>query len=212
MHSSNVLVILTFTSAILLNATAFSATTENGAPNGVYAGYHRNPLLAVNGGFLGIERYFYNSRKRKIIGALSLEMQQKPHIRTTGGIIIGTGYRRVFKPGIFLGQGIKCGYHGTYFFVNTYRTTADGEIENIKEKLFSSILGGYYLETGYDFSVLTKLDAQFFVIYQFYLRYPNLSNIWIKHNMILGGGVSVHPKFLQRKKKWSASLPSERIR
>lgn len=168
-------------------------------PNGMTFTYSSDLYLPTTGGTFGMERYLFQSTKYTIIGSAHLLFRQYPDVNISAGLTATTTLRRTFKPGIFLEHGLLLGYMGSYYSVDCYKVTDDKKIINMAETWQSSVIGGYTFGGGYDFSSLTKLNLQLFLRPAFYLRYPNLSNIWIKHNYRLIFGISYHPSWIQWK-------------
>ena len=144
---------------------------------------------------IGLEKYYLQSEKFKIIGSASIVCQRKPDIYTSFGIIAGSTLRRTFKRGLYFEHSMKFGYLGSYYDFDMYKTNSDGKIVSIGRKWASSIIVGYSFGLGFDFSKKTKNNFQLFIKPNIYYRAPNNDNIFYLNNYSIEAGLVFHPKW-----------------
>ena len=144
-----------------------------------------------------LEKYYLHTEKYKVIRQTSLIFEIKPNVYISSGIIIGSALRRTFNKGIYFEQGVKTGYLGSYYNFDVYKTNSNGDIINTGHKWKNSIILGYTVGLGYDFSKLTKTDLQFYLKPNIYYRFPNNDNIFYLNNYSIEVGIILHPKWIK---------------
>ena len=194
--NSNISVIFVLI-ALSVTGIRYPVCANTESSNGLTFTYLPDLFLPTNGGAFGIERHLFRSTKYKVIGSAHLLFRQYPDISITSGLTMTTMLRRTFKQGVFLEHGLLLGYMGSYYFVDMFKVADDDKIVNVARTWQSSVIGGYTFGGGYDFSTLTKLNLQLFLRPSFYLRYPNFSNPYLKHNYRFIFGISWHPSWMQ---------------
>jgi hypothetical protein len=192
---------LSVTATILLyiatNNTGYASNADTSKTlKGISISY--SGIITSNYGIqLGLEKYYLQTEKYKIIGVKSLVIQRKSDAYTLAGVILGSTLRRTFKWGFYFEQGIQIGYLGSYYDFDIYKTNSDGKIINVGRKWFSSGTIGYSAGLGYDFSKTTKINLQLFVKPSLYYRFPYNDNIFFSNNYSLEAGIILHPKWLK---------------
>ena len=78
-----------------------------------------------------------------------------------------------------------------------YKTKSDGSIVNIGRKWTSSMIIGYFIGLGYDFSKHTKINLKLFVKPGIYYRFPNNDNVFYLNNYSIEIGLIFHPKWFK---------------
>jgi len=150
-----------------------------------------------NGGQLGVEKYYLQSNKYKIIGSAHLIYQRFPNYYSSVGLIYSNSLRRTNKLGIYNEHGFQIGYLGSYYDFDMYKTKSDGSIVNIGRKWTSSMIIGYFIGLGYDFSKHTKINLKLFVKPGIYYRFPNNDNVFYLNNYSIEIGLIFHPKWFK---------------
>ena len=146
----------------------------------------------------GLEKKVLQSEKYTLVNSMSLLTQRRKDIYTSAGLRVGSDLRRTYRWGLYLEHGIRFGYLGSYYDIDIYKIDPDGEIVNIGRKWINSIVLGYSLGFGYDFSKVSKLNMQIFVKPNIYYRVPNNDNPFYLNNFSFEAGLIVHPKFLRK--------------
>jgi hypothetical protein len=182
--------LVTYTESIAANID--STKTIKGLSIGYWGTMKYNYGLQI-----GLDKNLMQTEKYKVIRQYSLVFQVKPKVYTSAGIIISSALRRTFRKGIYFEQSVKFGYLGSYYNFDLYKTNSDGDIVNIGHKWKSSIILGYSLGLGYDFSKLTKTDFQFYLKPNIYYRFPNNDNIFYLNNYSIEVGIILHPKWIK---------------
>jgi hypothetical protein len=154
-------------------------------------------LINNNGLLLSLEKYYLQTEKFKIIGSASIVFQRRKNVYTSAGLIVGSALRKTYNWGVFFEYGIKFGYLGSYYDFDFYKTNSDGNIVNIGRKWTNSIILGYSLGLGYNFSKLTKTNLQLFIKPNLYYRFPNYDNIFYFNNYSIEVGLILHPKWFK---------------
>jgi hypothetical protein len=145
------------------------------------------------GAQIGLEYSFFQNDRYKVIGCPSLVVQHRADVVTSGGIILEHSVRRTFKPGLFLQQGFRLGYLGSYFPFDVYKTDVDGNVINVGRVLNSAFLFGSSIALGYDFRTLTKVNIQLFIRPNLYFLAPNYVN-WVEYSFkSIEAGITFHP-------------------
>lgn len=146
---------------------------------------------------LGLENYYFQNEKYKIIGSASVLFQRFPSYYSSAGLIVSSTLRKTGKTGWYFEHGIKFGYLGSYYDFDMYKVKSDGSIVNIGRTWTSSIILGYSVGLGYDFSKMTKVNLQLFFKPGLYYRFPNNDNVFYLNNYSLEFGVILHPKWIK---------------
>jgi hypothetical protein len=186
-------------SALIINMALFDVTyaadkDSANVPNGLSISYVRK------GCQVGLERYFFQSEKYKIVGTASLLFQRVPSYYSSAGLVLNNMVRRTSKIGIYWEQGIKLGYVGSYYDFDIYDVNSDGEIVNNGRKWLSSAIVGFSIGLGYDFSKKTKANLQLFFKPGLFYRFPNNDNPFYLNDYSIEAGLAIHPKWFNKKK------------
>jgi hypothetical protein len=148
-----------------------------------------------NGIIIGLEKKMFQSEKYTIVNSLSLCSIRRTDIYTSAGLRFGSDLRRTYQWGLYIEHGIRFGYLGTYYDIDIYKINSDGEIVNIGRKWENSIVLGYSLGFGYDFSKVSKLNMKAFVKPNIYYKFPNNDDPFYFNNYSIEIGLIVYPKF-----------------
>lgn len=149
---------------------------------------------------LGLEKSRAFSSKYAVNNSISFLVNWKSDVYTSAGIVLNSSLRRTSKKGFYFEHGINFGYLGSYYDFDFYRTNSDGEIVNIGRKWKSSIIVGYSIGIGYDFSKRTNTNLQLFIKPGIYYRLPNNDNLFYLNNYSVEMGLALHPKWLNKNK------------
>jgi hypothetical protein len=131
---------------------------------------------------LGLEKTNLQSDKYTVNSSISLLLNRKPDLYSSAGIVLSSSLRKTGKRAFYFEHGLNFGYLGSYYDFDFYQTNGDGEIINVGRKWFSSLILGYSLGLGYDFSKKTKTNLQIFIKPGIYYRSPNNYNIFYQNN------------------------------
>jgi hypothetical protein len=147
---------------------------------------------------LGIEKTYLQSTKYSIIGSAALLFNRKPDVFTSAGFNFCSILRRTGKRGIFLEQGINIGYSANYYDFDIYKTNSDGDIVNIGREWNSTMMLGYSIGMGYDFS--KKININMNLFFKAGLSYDllNKTNYYYVNNYNIEIGLVFYPKWLNR--------------
>lgn len=156
---------------------------------------NNNPGLKV-----GVEKTRSFTSKYAVGNSLSLLINRKPDLYTSAGVILNSSLRITGKRGFYFDHTLNFGYLGSYYDFDFYRTNADNQIVNVGRKWVGSIILGYSIGLGYDFSKKTSTDLQLFIKPGIYYRLPNNDNIFFLNNYTVEVGVAFHPKLLNKEK------------
>jgi len=179
-------------SVISLNNTSYASNADTTkASKGISICYIPNGLQ------LGLENYYFQNAKYKIIGSASLLFQRFPSYYTSAGLVVSSILRKTGKFGLYFEQGIKFGYLGSYYDFDMYKVKSDGSIVNIGRTWRSSVILGYSVGFGYDFSKKTKANLQLFFKPGLYYRFPNNDNVFYLNNYSIEIGLILHPKWFK---------------
>ncbi|NOU48171.1 MAG: hypothetical protein HOO86_14075 [Bacteroidales bacterium] len=189
-----VFLLLSIFSANTVNALGTDTTRSNKSIIVSYWG-----TLSNNPGIkMGLEKTRVFSSKYAVNSSISLLINRKPDIYTSAGIILNSSLRMTGKRGLYFEHGINFGYLGSYYDFDFYRTNSDNEIVNVGRKWVSSVILGYSLGLGYDFSKKTNTNVQIFIKTGLYYRFPNNDNLFYLNNYSVEMGLALHPKWLNK--------------
>ena len=180
--------------------TTFAASPDstNGSL-GIMASYW-GTIKNTPGLRLGIEKTYFQSTKYSVIGSATLQMNRKPDIYTSAGFNFGNTLRRTWKRGFYLEHGINIGYLGRYYDFDIYRTNSDGNIINVGRKWNSTMILGYSIGMGYDFTQKTNTNVKLFLKPGIFYDLLNRTNYYYVNNYSIEIGVVLHPQWLIRNK------------
>jgi hypothetical protein len=180
--------------------TAFaSASDSTNRSVGIVAGY-RGIIKNTPGLSLGIEKTYLQSTKYSVIGSATLLMNRKSDVFTSVGLNFGSTLRRTGKRGVYLEHSLNIGYLGNYYDYDVYRTNSDGDILNVGRKWNSTIIMGYLIGMGYDFSIKTNTNLKLFFKPGIYYDLINKTNYFFVNNYSIEIGLIIHPQWLNRNK------------
>jgi hypothetical protein len=182
----------------VLSVTASQPQTTN-SNNGLAIAYW-GTLTSNPGIKLGLEKTYLKASKYTITGSASLILNRKTDIYTSAGILMGNSLRKTGKSGLYFEHGLNYGYLGSYYDFDLYRTNTDQQIVNVGRKWVSSIILGYSLGVGYDFSKRTDANWQLFMKPGIYYRFPNNDNLFYLNNYSIEMGFTMHPQWLNKTK------------
>jgi hypothetical protein len=149
---------------------------------------------------LGMDRTYLKTSKFEIIGSASLLLNRKPDNYSSAGINFGSTLRRIGKRGFYLEHGINIGYLGNYYDYDIYKTNSDGEIVNAGRQWNSTIMIGYSIGMGYDFSKKTSTNLKIFFKPGIFYCLPNKTNYYYVNNYSIEIGLILYPKWLNMNK------------
>ncbi|MBN1117220.1 MAG: hypothetical protein JXA77_08455 [Bacteroidales bacterium] len=145
---------------------------------------------------LGVGRVINFSEKYSLHRNYSLLLNRKPDVYKSAGIAADNIIRRTGNKGFYWEHGINIGYLGSIYDFDLFQTNSQGQIINVGKKWLSSVIFGYSLGFGYDFSKKTKADFQLFFRPGLYHRFPNFDNSFYINQFSIEAGVIWHPKFM----------------
>jgi hypothetical protein len=145
----------------------------------------------------GYEHPFFSAEEFSVYGGAAIAAHHKPDIYTTAEISISNTVRKTFPFGLLVEHGIRIGYLGCYYHFDLYELDDDNNIVNVGREWKSSVVGGYFIGTGYDFSKNTPMNLLFFVRTSLYLKIPNNDSYALFHNNGIEAGITLYPKWLQ---------------
>jgi len=190
----------------IYNVSTAQNSDCNSPQRGVSVGYS-GPLIgswwspedAPWGVRFGYENYFLNTEKYYVAGRSSIVFQKMTDKYTAGGITVSSVLQRTFKFGLYIEQNFMLGYLGSYYNFDVYKTNSEGKVVNVGNKLFNSVLYGFGLGIGYDFSKVSNADIKIFFNPNLYNKVPNNDNLFLLYNYSFDFGVVFYPKWLQKK-------------
>jgi len=191
MHNNKISLLSLLISIILSNTIYASDADTTNASKGISICYIQNGLQ------LGLENYYFQNEKYKIIGAASVLFQRFPSYYSSAGLVVSSSLRKTGKKGWYYEHGIKFGYLGSYYDFDMYKVKSDGSIVNIGRTWRSSVILGYSVGFGYDFSKKTKANLQLFFKPGLYYRFPNNDNVFYLNNYSIEIGLILHPKWFK---------------
>lgn len=153
------------------------------------------------GAKVGVGRVIPFSEKYSLHSSLSLIINRKSGIYTSGGFTIDNSIRRTSNWGGYWEHGVNIGYLGSIYDFDLYKTNSQGQIINVGNKLLSSVIFGYTFGIGYDFFKKTKTDFQLFFRPGLYFRVPNFDNTFYINSYSIEAGIIWKPKFMKNKLK-----------
>jgi hypothetical protein len=149
---------------------------------------------------VGLDKIYLKTSKFEIIGSASLLLNRKPDNYSSAGINFGSTLRRIGKRGFYLEHGINIGYLGNYYDYDIYKTNSDGDIVNVGRQWNSTIMIGYSIGTGYDFSKKTDTNLKLFFKPGIFYCLPNKTNFYYVNNYSIEIGLVLYPKWLNKNK------------
>lgn len=164
---------------------------------GITASY-RGIIGNTPGLSLGIEKTYLQSTKYSIIGSAALLLNRKPDVFTSAGFNFGSTLRRTGKRGFYLEHSLNIGYLGNYYDFDIYRTNSDGDIVNVGRKWNSTLILGYSIGMGYDFSIKTNTNLKLFFKPGIYYDMINKNNYYYVNNYSIESGLIFYPHWLNR--------------
>lgn len=197
MRSIQLFIIIPFTLLTIKAHASVTAIDSTKVPKGISVAYFGN-LSDNHGAQVGLENYYLQTAKYKIIGTPTLMIQVKPKSAVTVGIMMNSTLRRTYDWGLFWEHTIKIGYMGSVYKFDFYKINDNNEIVNIGRKWNSSIMLGYAFGLGYDFSKRSNLPAQVFIKPNLFYRFPNFDNPFYLNNFSMEAGMSFQPSFLNK--------------
>ena len=184
-----ILISIIFSNAIFASDADSTKTTV--ATKGICVSYIRHGLQ------VGLENYYFQNEKYKIIGSASLLFQRMPTHYSSAGLILTSTLRRTKKSGWYNENSIYGGYLGSYYDFDLYKTKSDGTIVNVGRSWMSSVILGISVGLGYDFSKKTKINLQVFFKPGLYYRYPNNDSPFYNNDYTIEIGLILHPKWIK---------------
>jgi hypothetical protein len=192
-YLSVIIIIVTWSTKVTATNTDTIIPTK-----GITINYRQNLWVTNIGVQLGIEKYYFQNSKYKVIGLASLVFERKPGVYNSAGFIFGNTLRRTYKYGIYLEHGLNIEYLGSYYNFDVYKTDSKGNIVNIGREWTNSGIFGYSVGLGYDFSRVIKTNMQLFLKPNFFIiKYPNNDNYSLLNNYYIEAGIVVHPKWIK---------------
>jgi hypothetical protein len=182
------------------NSKAFASNPDStGSSMGITASYWGSQANTP-GLKLGIDKTYLKTSKYEIIGSASLLLNRKPDNYSSAGLNFCSILRRIGKRGFYLEHGINIGYLGNYYDYDIYKTNSDGEIVNVGRQWNSTIMIGYSIGMGYDFSKITNTNMKLFFKPGIFYCLPNKTNFYYVNNYSIEIGLVLYPKWLTKNK------------
>jgi hypothetical protein len=185
---------------VLNYSNAFASNPDStGRSMGIVVSYW-GTLENTPGLKLGIDKTFLKTSEYEIIGSASLLLNRKPDNYSSAGLNFGSTLRRIGKRGFYLEHGINIGYLGNYYDYDIYKTNSGGEIVNAGRQWNSTIMIGYSIGMGYDFSKKTNTNLKLFFKPGIFYCLPNKTNYYYVNNYSIEVGLVLYPKWLNKNK------------
>jgi len=195
------LFILGFLFMILLPLSAQHLSIEQNR-HGIILGYwgpilgHWSPEDEALGIKAGYSHCFLQTSKYKVNGEVSFFLLNTPTRYCSPGLLLSSTLQRTFSFGLYLEQSLHLGYKGSIYYFDLYSTDDNGHIVNLNNRWNHSMILGFSVGLGYDFSYYTPIDLKIYCRPTIYYQSPNHDNLMILYNYSFDIGFVYSPDFL----------------